>query len=173
MKRRKFIVSGLWAGWVVSTSIFAPGLGRAQSDKVKESMVILVHKAEALGTPKVEGADPVGGKNAPALYFGPTKINNWFELVDAVAQEQGGVVTLFVRSGDDFIRVATNIKKDDGSRAIGTVLDPKGPVIGGMREGVAYYGDAMILGKPYDTGYEPILDGDLNVIGIYFVGYAK
>jgi hypothetical protein len=93
--------------------------------------------------------------------------------VDAVAKEHGGVVTLFVRSGDDFIRVATNIKKDDGSRAIGTVLDPKGPVIGGMRKGEHYYGDATILGKPYDTGYEPILDANFDVIGIYFVGYAK
>jgi hypothetical protein len=35
------------------------------------------------------------------------------------------------------------------------------------------YGDANILGKPYVTGYEPIRDAQNNVIGIYFVGYAK
>jgi hypothetical protein len=93
--------------------------------------------------------------------------------VDAIAKEQGGVVTLFAKSGDDFIRVATNVKKEDGSRAIGTVLDPKGPVIAVIRKGEAYYGDANILGKPYVTGYEPIRDGANNVIGIYFVGYAK
>ena len=72
-------------------------------------------------------------------YFGSTKINNSFDVVDAVANEQGGVATVFVKSGDDFIRVATDVKKDDGSRAIGTVLDPKGPVIGVIRKGEASY----------------------------------
>ena len=65
------------------------------------------------------------------------------------------------------------MKKDDGSRAIGTVLDPKGPVIGVIRKGEAYYGDANILGKPYMTGYEPIRDAQNTVIGVYFVGYDK
>jgi hypothetical protein len=153
--------------------MFAPSLGMAQADKVKASMAALMGKTKALGAPKIEGADPVGGKDAPALYFGSTKINNSFDLVDAVAQEQGGVASLFVKSGDDFVRVATNVKKDGGSRAIGTVLDPKGSVIGVIRKGEAYYGDGNILGKPYITGYEPIRDAKNDVIGIYFVGYAK
>jgi Cache 3/Cache 2 fusion domain len=173
MKRRSFILLGLLAGCAVSTGVFVPGLGQAQSDKVKASMAALMAKTKGLGAPKIEGAEPVGGKDAPALFFGSTKINNSFDVVDAVAHEQGGVVTLFAKSGDDFVRVATNVKKDDGSRAIGTVLDPKGPVIGPIRKGEAFYGDANILGKPYVTGYEPIRDAGNNVIGIYFVGYAK
>jgi hypothetical protein len=173
MKRRSFILLGLFGGCVVSTGIFAPSPGWAQSDQVKASMAALMAKTKALGAPKIEGVDPVGGKEVPALYFGSSKINNSFDLVDAVAKAQGGVVTLFAKSGDDFIRVATNVKKGDGSRAIGTVLDPKGPVIAVIRKGEAYYGDANILGKPYVTGYEPIRDAGNNVIGIYFVGYAK
>jgi Cache 3/Cache 2 fusion domain len=31
--------------------------------------------------------------------------------------------------------VATNVKKDDGSRAIGTVLDPKGTAIAAIAKG--------------------------------------
>jgi hypothetical protein len=173
VKRRSFIVSGLAVACVISTSILVPSLGFAQADKVKTSMAALTAKTKALGAPKIEGSDPVAGKDAAALYFGSTKINNSFDLVDTVAKEQGGVVTLFAKSGDDFIRVATNVKKDDGSRAIGTVLDPKGPVIAAIRKGEAYYGDAEILGKPYVTGYEPIRDAGNNIIGIYFVGYAK
>jgi hypothetical protein len=173
MERRSFLLTGLLAGCAVSTVVFAPNLGMAQADKLKASMGALIAKTGALGPPKINGIDPVGGKEAPALYFGSTKINNSFDIVDAVAQEQGGVVTLFAKSGDDFIRVSTNVKKDDGSRAIGTILDPKGPVIGVIRKGEAYYGDANILGKLYVTGYEPIRDAEKNVIGIYFVGYAK
>jgi hypothetical protein len=136
-------------------------------------MAALMAKTKALGAPKIEGVDPIGGKEAPALYFGSPKINNSFDLVDALAREQGGVATLLAKSGDDFIRVSTNVKKDDGSRAIGTVLNPKGPVIAVIRKGESYYGDANILGKPYVTGYEPIRDAANNVIGIYFVGYPK
>jgi hypothetical protein len=173
VKRRTFILFGLIVGCAVSTGILISSHGQAQSDKVKTSMAALIAKTGALGMPKIEGTEPTGGNDVPALYFGSTKINNSFDLVDAVAHEQGGVVTLFAKSGDDFIRVATNVKKDDGSRAIGTVLDPKGPVIAMIRKGEAYYGDATILGKPYVTGYEPIRDAGNGVIGIYFVGYAK
>ena len=172
MKRRSFLLI-LLAGCSISAAIFEPSVGLAQADKLKASMAALIAKTASLGAPKVEGVDPVGGKDAPALYFGSTKINNSFDIVDAVTKEQGGVATLFVKSGDEFIRVATNVKKNDGSRAIGTVLDPKGPVIGVIRKGEAYYGDANILGKPYLTGYEPIRDAQNTVIGVYFVGYEK
>jgi Cache 3/Cache 2 fusion domain len=77
------------------------------------------------------------------------------------------------KAGDEYVRVATNVKKDDGSRAIGTILDPNGPVIAMIKKGEAYYGDATILGKPYVTGYDPIRDASGNVIGIYYVGYTK
>jgi hypothetical protein len=40
------------------------------------------------------------------------------------------------------VRVATNVRKNDGSRATGTILDPNGPVIAVIRKGEAYYGDA-------------------------------
>jgi hypothetical protein len=35
-----------------------------------------------LGAPKLEGREAVGGRDAPALYFGGSKINNNFEVVD-------------------------------------------------------------------------------------------
>jgi hypothetical protein len=93
--------------------------------------------------------------------------------VDEVVQELGGTATIFVKSGDDFVRVATNVKKDDGARAIGTVLDPKGKAIESIRKNEAFYGEVAILGKPFIAGYEPIRDAQNNVIGIYYVGYPK
>jgi len=136
-------------------------------------MAALKAKAAQLGTPKINGSDAVGGKDVAALYFGTTKMNNYFEVVDEVVKEHGGTATLFVKSGNDYVRVATNVKKDDGSRAVGTVLDPNGPVFPMIQKGEAYYGDATILGKPYVTEYEPIRDASGNVIGIYYVGYLK
>ena len=107
------------------------------------------------------------------LFRSTTKVNNNFTLVDAVVKEMGGTATLFVKSGDDFVRVSTNVKKDDGSRAIGTILDPKGKAIVAIRANEPFYGEVDILGKPYVTGYEPMRDAANNVIGIYYVGYVK
>jgi hypothetical protein len=100
-------------------------------------------------------------------------MNNNFDLVDELVKKAGGTATIFVKSGDDYVRVATNMKKDDGSRAIGTVLDPKGKAITSIQKNDAFYGEVDILGKPYVTGYEPIRDPSKGVIGIYYVGYLK
>jgi Cache 3/Cache 2 fusion domain len=143
------------------------------AEDVQAAMLLLKSKAATLGAPTVNGEEAVAGKALPALHFGATKMNNNFMLVDEVQKEAGGTATIFVKSGDEFIRVATNVKKDDGSRAIGTILDPKGKAIAAIAKGESYFGEADILGKPYVTGYEPIRDASNNVIGIYYVGYLK
>lgn len=160
-------------GCMMAGSLLLPRVGYAQDAKVKTAMALLKTNAAKLGPPKIEGTDSVAGKQVPAIYFGSTKQNNNFTLVDDVVKEAGGTATIFVKSGDDFVRVATNVKKDDGSRAIGTVLDPKGKAIEALKKNEAFYGDVDILGKPYTTGYEPIFDAGKNIIGIYYVGYMK
>jgi hypothetical protein len=122
----------------------------------------------AVGAPKIDGKDAVGGKDAPALYFGSTKMNNNAAVVDKVAKEggEGMAATLFVKGGDEYIRIATTLPK-----AIGTVLT--GPALDSIKAGKPYYGEAPVLGTPYITGYEPIKDASGAIIGIYFVGYKK
>lgn len=142
-------------------------------DTVNKSMAALMGKAATLGAPRIVGTDSVAGQTVPALYFGTTRMNNSFDVVDAVAKEFGGTATFFVKAGDAYVRVATNVKNDDGSRALGTRLDPVGPAIEMISRGRAYYGEATILGKPYVTGYEPITDASGTIIGIYYAGYRK
>jgi hypothetical protein len=170
---RKNFFAGILAGCFIATATLMPSVGNAQMDKVKVSMAALKDKTAKLGAPKIEGKDSVTGKDVPVLYFGTTKMNNFFDVVDEVVKENGGTATLFVAAGDEYVRVATNVKKDDGSRAIGTILDPAGPAIAMIKKGEAYYGEAIILGKPYVTGYDPIKDASGNAIGIYYVGYMK
>ena len=158
--------------WEIKSSA-SPSAKHDPAQQVKTSMDLLKSGAAKLGAPKVEGTDPVAGKEVPAIYFGTAKMNNNFELVDDVVKQVGGTATIFVKSGDEYVRVATNVKKDDGSRAIGTILDPKGKVIVNIRDNKAFYGETTILGKPYITGYDPIHDSANNVIGIYYVGYLK
>jgi hypothetical protein len=134
----------------------------AQSDKVKTSMQALVAEANKLGAPRAEGDN---------LYFGTTKINGDYTIVDSIKAKHGGTATLFIKKGNNFIRVSTNVMKG-AERAVGTQLDPNGPAIAANRQGNAYFGIVDILGKLFDTGYEPIKTAKGEVIGIYYVGYA-
>ncbi len=161
------------AGSLIIAGVLLSHFGQAQDAKVITAMELLRSMADKLGQPKIDGTDIVSGKQVPAVYFGSTKMNNNFDLVDEVVKRAGGTATIFVKSGDEYVRVATNVKKDDGSRAIGTVLDPKGKAIMSIQKNEAFYGEVDILGKPYITGYEPIRDTSRNVIGIYYVGYLK
>ena len=172
----KLAVVGLLAsGCLVASSLLLSSVGHAQGveAKVKASMAALKEQAARLGAPKLEGTEAVGGKAASAIYFGSTKMNNNFDLVDKIVKQHGGTATIFAKTGNEYVRVATNVKKDDGSRAIGTILDPAGKAIQAIDKNEAFYGEVTILGKPYITGYEPIRDASNKVIGIYYVGYMK
>jgi Cache 3/Cache 2 fusion domain len=157
----------------VAVLALLPRSGLAQDERVRSAMQLLESMATQLGPAKIEGTDTVAGKEVPAIYFGSTRMNNNFELVDEVAKKTRGTATIFVKQGNEYVRVATNVKKDDGSRAIGTVLDPAGKAIESIRKDEPFYGEADILGKPYITGYKPILDASKKTIGIYYVGYLK
>lgn len=130
--------------------------------KVKEAMAAMKDEAKKLGEPKLDGQN---------LIFGTTKMNDNVVLVDAVKTKFGGTATVFVKKGDAFIRITTNVMKD-GKRAVGTSLDPAGPAMAAIRQGKAFYGIVDILGKLYDTGYEPITTAKGEVIGIYYVGQS-
>ena len=154
--------------------VLMPSVGNAQDARVAKLMAALKDKTTKLGAPKIDGKDLVEGRDAPALYFGSTKMNNNNSVVDAVAEEggRGTAATLFVKSGDDYIRVATNVSaRMGGGRGLGTILT--GAPLESIKTGKAYYGKASVLGTPYVSGYEPIKDSSGATIGVYFVGYQK
>jgi len=139
-------------------------------ERVKGSMKLLMERGGGIGMPRQGDAVDVSGKTVPDLIFGGQAQANRFDLVDGVTASQGGTATLFSKAGEDFVRISTNVKKDD-KRAIGTLLDPNGRAIKAIREGKAFYGQVDILGNPFLTGYEPILDGQKKIAGIWYVGY--
>jgi hypothetical protein len=87
-------------------------------DAINKSMADLITKTGRFGAPQLKGKDGVAGKEVPGLYFSATKMNNFFDIVDQVTKENGGTATLFLKSGDEYVRVATNVKNSDGSRAL-------------------------------------------------------
>ncbi|UCJ18410.1 methyl-accepting chemotaxis protein [Pseudomonas sp. MM211] len=113
----------------------------------------------------------VGSLQAPALYLGSTLLNNNFTEVDEFRQLTAGVATIFVRDGDDFVRVTTSLTKQDGGRAIGTVLDRNHPAYARLLAGNNYVGRALLFERFYMTQYTPVRDSAGRVIAVLFVGF--
>ncbi|HEY8542582.1 MAG TPA: methyl-accepting chemotaxis protein, partial [Pseudothermotoga sp.] len=100
-------------------------------------------------------------------------IKNRFEVVDKISKQMNIVATIFQAKDDDFLRVATSIRKDDSTRAVGTFLGKDSAAYRPIVQKQRYIGQAKILSKDYATGYDPILDESGNVIGILFVGVPQ
>jgi methyl-accepting chemotaxis protein len=139
--------------------------------RVTNSMRLLKQRGLSLGKPTQRGTVNVRGTIAPNLFLGDVGQGNNFDLVDGLTEIMDGTATIFSRSGDDYIRIATNVIKD-GNRAIGTKLSPTGKAIKKINNKEAYYGQVDILGMPFLTAYEPIFNANGDVIGIWYVGYS-
>ncbi|WP_339495890.1 methyl-accepting chemotaxis protein [Pseudomonas sp. RA_105y_Pfl2_P56] len=113
----------------------------------------------------------VAGTQTPGLHLGGEVMNNNFKEVDEFQQMTAGVATLFVRSGEDFVRVSTSLTKQDGTRAIGTLLDHTHPAYAKLMAGQGYVGRAVLFDRSYMTQYTPVRDGSGKVIAVLFVGF--
>ena len=69
----------------------------------------------------------ISGISVPVLKGGETELHENNSFSDDFLQRTGAISTLFVRSGDDFGRVETSLRKENGDRAIGTKPDRASP----------------------------------------------
>lgn len=123
----------------------------------------------------------------PEMYVGNVWLGQYYDdadfvpIVDQVQNLVGGTCTVFQRMNDqgDMLRVATNVKKLDGTRAIGTYIpqtNPDGsanPVIEAILKGEIYRGKAYVVNAWYITVYAPIYDEDQNIVGVLYVGVKQ
>lgn len=112
----------------------------------------------------------IGGKKYPVLMNGNTAMNLNFDIPDRFTALTGATATIFVADGEDFVRVSTSVKKENGERAVGTVLDHAHAGYALLRSGQPYAGLARLFGKQYITHYGPIKDDGGRVIGVLYVG---
>lgn len=112
----------------------------------------------------------IGSESTPTLRAGLKTLNLDETVVDDFLTRTHAVATIFVREGDDFIRVSTSLLKEDGNRALGTRLDRQSAAWKTISRGEVYNGLATLFGKRYVTQYRPIKDATGQLIGILFVG---
>ena len=96
-------------------------------------------------------------------------VNDDFALADKYARETGGAATVFARKGADFVAISTSLRKEDGTRATGVVLDNKHPAYPQLMDGHPYTSAATLYGKAYMTHYEPAKNAAGAVVGVFFV----
>ncbi|MBH3439546.1 methyl-accepting chemotaxis protein [Pseudomonas luteola] len=113
----------------------------------------------------------VGSASTPVLHLQGARLNGDFTLVDEFTTLTGGAATVFVRDGNEFIRVTTSVKKEDGSRAIGTQLDHKHPAYEKLLNGQQYVGRAVLFGRNYMNQYTPVRDASGELIAVLYVGF--
>jgi methyl-accepting chemotaxis protein len=146
-------------------------INRLRLEMVQGGLGVLREEGGERGAPALRGRTALNGQSVPDLQFGTVSQVGQHDIPDYVTDRLEGTATLFVRDGDTFIRVSTNVTKEDGSRAVGTVLNPDGQAYAAITRGEAFYGMVDILGQEYLTGYEPMYDAQGNVVGIWYMGY--
>jgi two-component system NtrC family sensor kinase len=118
------------------------------------------------------------GGNFLGVVYGGVLLNKNYEIVDEVKQtvfqglkyegEDIGTATIF----QDDVRISTNVRNEDGSRAIGTRImeEVYNQVIA---NGIPWVDRAYVVNNWYITAYEPIEDLNHRRIGILYVGILE
>jgi methyl-accepting chemotaxis protein len=96
-------------------------------------------------------------------------LNGDVAMVDKVKSLVGGTCTIFMND----TRITTNVMKPDGTRAVGTQLARSAAYASVFERKAPFRGEVNILGEPYMTAYDPILDANGQVLGILYVGIKK
>ena len=144
----------------------------AYANDPKATIAALDARLAKIGEPKVEGTDKAGELTVPGLYFGARKINNNFDVVDEIKKTTGATATVFVKHGDDFVRVSTNVLTPEGKRGVGTTL-AKAKAYEAMNKGEQFCGPVDVLGTAFDACYNAIKDKGGKVIGVSYIGFKK
>jgi methyl-accepting chemotaxis protein len=107
--------------------------------------------------------------------------NETAPLVDEVLNLVDTTCTVFQKMNPegDMLRVATNVIKKNGQRAIGTYIpgiNPDGsanPVISAVKRGQTYVGRAYVVNGWYITAYKPLYNQAKELVGMLYVGIPQ
>jgi methyl-accepting chemotaxis protein len=129
----------------------------ASREKLRSDLTV----AKAHFNNRVPGAWAV--KNGK-LFKGNILVND-IVIIDEIKEMTKDDVTIFL----DDVRVATTVRKPDGTRVTGTkAAEQVSNTV--LKSNKTFLGKAQVVGVDNQTVYEPILDAYGKVIGMFFVG---
>lgn len=110
------------------------------------------------------------GITAPLMFAYGETINSDNSIVDSFTKITDTVATIFVKSGDDYIRISTSLLDQNQNRHVGTKLEHSNPAYAALSAGEKYMGLATLFGREYMTHYTPLKDDQGEIIGATFIG---
>jgi len=124
-------------------------------------------------SPLIDGKGRILG-----ILYGGILLNRNYEIVDRVKEivfkgekykgKEIGTATIFQRD----LRISTNVKKENGERAIGTRVS-KEVNQAVLQKGKSWIHRAFVVNDWYISAYEPIKNIDAQIIGILYVGMLE
>jgi methyl-accepting chemotaxis protein len=152
------------AGWSLIQS-------RNEATALRDAQTNLRTLAVLFASNHADSRFTVAGERVSDMRAGTMPTFADHSIVDRTIQAVGGVATIFVTDDSGvFVRRTTNVKKENGDRAVGTALAPDHPAQTPLKASQPYYGPATLFGRSFYTAYQPILDSAGKVIGVLFVG---
>ena len=171
---------------VVSTSIITSSeLLKESSQLAEQANIVLIDTPRARPISETEQSSGLMLKAAAPIFdyqnnligvlYGGNLVNRNYDIVDDIKQtvfegiqykgKDIGTATIF----QDDVRISTNVKNNDGTRAIGTRVSEEvyNQVV---LSGEPYIGRAYVVNDWYITAYEPIRNIHYKIIGILYVG---
>ena len=137
-------------------------------------------EAEESSAMMIKAAAPVlsGDGSLVGVLYGGRLLNRDYEIVDDVKSivyqgvkykgKEIGTATIF--QGD--LRISTNVKREDGSRAIGTRVSEE-VYKQVLVKGLPWIHKAFVVNSWYIAAYEPIKDVEGKIVGILCVGVLE
>jgi len=104
--------------------------------------------------------------------LGGQTLQNNTKVVDKLESLTNSTATIFQKIDQGFLRIATNVRKKSGERAVGTFIPNSSPVAQTVMQGGTFRGRAFVVSDWYLTAYEPIrINGEIK--GILYVGVRE
>ncbi|GGA63095.1 hypothetical protein GCM10011369_00480 [Neiella marina] len=111
----------------------------------------------------------VDGVEVNQLLVNGVPVSANLEMVDRFLEKTGSHATVFVREGRDFVRVATTLSRDDGSRAVGSFLGHQHAGYRNLIAGNEFSNRVTLFGHSYIACYFPLMKNG-EVYAVIFAG---
>jgi len=159
----------------------SPALAETACCKIIDTpMARVTEETELTAGMMLKAAAPIFDEqhNVVGVIYGGVLLNRNYEIVDKIKQtvfedvkykgKDIGTATIF----QDDVRISTNVRNEDGSRAIGTRVSEEvyNQVV---IEGKPWIGRAYVVNDWYITAYEPLRNINEQITGILYVGILE
>ncbi len=188
LSQSKVLNRALKGNAVTGMALMSPGELEQEGKDLSERAFIELHETPhaAPSTQREErrglvlvSAVPVRSENhVSGAIYGGILLNRNYPMVDSIRDvvfkdeeyegRAAGTVTIFLSDS----RIATTVRLEDGTRALGTRVSQEVSE-SVLRDGKRWEGRAFVVRDWYLTAYEPIADIEGDIIGMFYVGLLE